>query len=760
MKSMKSLIGWLVCLFSAALMMAPPSHATEAPVMVVGRIFHIEGDLLRYVPEEKDWVAVVRDAPFGQEDTLFSGSNGMAELIIPNGVWIRTGNSTQIQFITLEADLAEMDVASGMARFYGKGQGAVKVTSPFGYVLADPGTIFDLYVGENSVEVVAIKGTVSFVHQATNGRYDVAAGATSILADPQQVSLGDGSVDPDWNRWNMDRENFWLAKDKVKGLSLEYLPPELRQDAYAFEENGRWERVPYEGQDRWFWQPTVVAVDWSPFTVGRWTDWYGDQTWIPAEPFGYVTHHYGNWLYVRNHWYWAPPVVGVRMGLPPLDIGSFWNPGRVAWNHSGVNVGWVPLAPQETYYSRRQWGGPHTMVVNDSNINRINIDIHNHAFVDHAIIVNQSNFNGRNDYRNIRVTNINHTTIINNYQTAPVVNNTVIKNYSTTAQRFNFTNAPVQEKPHNIVINRIRDNEKIIHEVRKEKASVLQERLKAIPEGKVNREVRVEPPRGTDHIVPVKEVNRPKAELKLPQKEIKGGSRGVPSVEPGQAAKPAERVIPIRPAQPEQPAPRTERVAPVQPTPPTQPAKPAERVVPARPAQPEQQAPRTERVAPVQPAPPAQPAKPAERVVPARPAPPALPAPPPKPIERVAPVQPTPPAQPAKPAERVVPARPVPPEQPAPRPERIAPVQPAPPAPPAKPVEHVVPARPAPPTLPAPPPKPVERVAPVQPVPPVQPVKPVERVVPARSVPPEQVKPTPPQEPKEKKPGNREQPGG
>jgi hypothetical protein len=63
-------------------------------------------------------VAVVRDAPFGAEDTLFSGSRGMAELIDPNGTWIRIGNSTQIQFITLDTDLAEMDVASGVARFY------------------------------------------------------------------------------------------------------------------------------------------------------------------------------------------------------------------------------------------------------------------------------------------------------------------------------------------------------------------------------------------------------------------------------------------------------------------------------------------------------------------------------------------------------------------------------------------------------------------------------------------------------------------
>jgi hypothetical protein len=757
MKSMKWMTGWLVCLFSAALMMAPPftASAAEVPAMTVGRIFYIEGDLLRYVPEEKDWVAVVRDAPFGAEDTLFSGSNGMAELIVPNGIWIRTGNSTQIQFITLDADLAEMDVASGMARFYSKGRAAIKVTSPFGYVLADPGTIFDLYVGENSIEAVAIKGTVSFVHTATDGRYDVAAGTTSILADSQQVSLGDGTVDPDWNRWNMDRENFWLARDQVKGPSVEYLPPDLRQDAYVFEENGRWERVPYEGQDRWFWRPTFVAVDWSPFTVGRWTDWYGDQTWIPAEPFGYVTHHYGNWIYARNHWYWAPPVVGVRIGLPLLDIGFFWYPGRVAWIHGGVNVGWVPLAPRETYYSHRQWGGPHTMVVNNINVNRININIGSHAYVDHAIIVNRSNFLGRDDYRNVRVTNINHTTVINNYRTAPVVDNKVIKNFSTTRQRYDFTNAPVLEKPHNTVINRIQHNERIIHESRKEKASVLQERLKAIPKGRINREVRVEQPRGANHIVPTKEVNRPKAGIQLPQREIKGGGRGVPSVEPGQAAKPSERVIPSRPAQHEKTQPRTERVAPMQSAQQGQSVKPSEQVIPERLAQPEQQAPRTERVVPARPSQQGQPVKPFGRVIPERLAQPEQQ----MPITgRVAPVLPTQSTQSAKPFERVIPARPAQPEQQAPRTERVVPARPSQPGQYAKPSERVIPARPAQPEQQMPR---TERVTPARPAQPAQPAQPFERVIPARPAQPEQVRPentTSQPEPKRKKTGHREQP--
>jgi len=550
---MKRWMGLLVCLFLTAVVMVPPSSAADEPAMVVGRIYHIEGDLLRYVPAEKDWVAVVRDAPFGTEDTLFSGSRGMAELIVPNGTWIRIGNSTQIQFIALDTDLAEMDVASGVARFYNKSsETVIKVTSPVGYVLAYPGTVFDFYVGENSVEVVAVRGKVSFVHSATEAKYDVAAGSPSILADQQQVSSGEGTVDPDWNRWNTVRENFWVAKARVRGRSVEYLPPSLQDEAYALEENGRWERVPYEGTERWFWRPTTVVASWSPFTVGRWTDWYGDQTWIPAEPFGYVTHHYGNWVYVRNYWYWAPPVVSVRVGLPLLDVGFFWYPGRVSWIHSGTYVGWVPLAPRETYYSHRHWGGPHAVVVNNINITQININVRNYAYANHAVVVNQNNFYRVNNYRNVRVTNLNRTTIINNYRAAPVVNNTVINNYTTIKQRYNYTNVKVNEKPHNTVINRIQQNQVIIREGRKEKASVLQERVKSIPEGRVNREARIEAPKGTSYIVPANEVNRPKSEIKLQQREIKTSGKPGQQEKPGKPKQPSagrERLMPAKPAE-------------------------------------------------------------------------------------------------------------------------------------------------------------------------------------------------------------------
>jgi hypothetical protein len=567
MRRIAWMIVLLVCLFAAAGVAVPSLSAANTPAEVVGRVYYIEGDLLRYVPEEEDWAVVVKDAPFGIEDTLFSGSQGMAELIAPNGTWIRVGDSTQIQVFALDTEMSELDVAGGIVRFYNKGSDTViKATSSFGYVLADPGAVFDFYVGENSVEVVALRGTVSFVHTATDARYDVSAGSPSILADYNEVASGEGDIDPDWDRWNNRRESFWATKARVRGRSAEYLPPNLRDEAYALEENGRWETVSYEGASRRFWRPTTVAIGWSPFTVGRWTYWYGDQCWIPAEPFGYVTHHYGNWVYVRNSWYWAPPVVSVRVGIPLLDIGFFWYPGRVSWIHTATYVGWVPLAPRETYYSHRNWGGPHTVVVTNINITQININVRNYAYVNQAVVVNQNNFYRVNNYRDVRVRNINRNTLINNYRGAPVVNNTVIKNYATNKQRFNYTNIKVKEKPHNAVIDRIQHNKKIIQGGREENAAVVKERAKNIKAGQVKREIKIETPKTPRYIVPVGEVNRPKSEIKTQQREIKGRKTGASQAQPVQVGEP-KRVIPGKPKPVPPKKAKPVRVVPVKPTP-------------------------------------------------------------------------------------------------------------------------------------------------------------------------------------------------
>ncbi|MCU0572513.1 MAG: FecR domain-containing protein, partial [Syntrophobacteraceae bacterium] len=493
------------------------SIAGEKTKVLIGRVSHVEGQLLRYVYEEKDWAAVGKDSPFGLEDALYTDLDGRGELMLPNGIWIRIGGSTQVQLVKLKPDLTEIDVAAGVARFHNRGEdGVIMVTSPFGYVVAYGDTVFDMYVGDESVEVIAVTGTVEFVHQGDDSRYEVVAGSTSVIADARQIVAAEGTVDADWDDWNLGRDDLWAKRVEVKGDSIEYLPANLRDDAHAFEENGRWEKIYHEGEYRTMWRPTRVSAGWAPYTSGRWSVYYGDNCWIPDEPFGYATHHYGNWVRVDSCscWYWMPP--RVRRVATHVSYDWYedydWSPGRVGWVHREDYVGWVPLAPAEPYYSHRYWGATSILV---STLPQVNINIGGYRYLDNAVIVNHNHFYGVNNYSSVRVTNINKTTIVNNYHSSAVVNNTVINNYNNIRERYHTTNVMVSRAPHDSVVRRIERN----HHRSRETAAIgvtdLERNLSRTREGRISREGRIGRPEVTNRLVDRGDRGKPDSDVQF-----------------------------------------------------------------------------------------------------------------------------------------------------------------------------------------------------------------------------------------------------
>jgi hypothetical protein len=494
--------------------------------ILVGRIAHVEGKLLRYIEEDKDWVLTVRDSPFGLEDALYSGVDGKAEFIMPNRTWIRVGENTQIQLIDLYSDATTVDVASGLARLYNNSDDVViKATTPFGYVVAPGGTIFDLYVGDESIEVIAVRGNVDFVHDGSRIRYQIQEGSSSIIADAKDVASGNGAVDSVWDDWNGKRDYVWLQRLQRSEYSAQFLPEPIRDEAYVLEENGKWERVNYEGEYVHMWRPTRVSREWRPFTTGRWTVYYGDNCWIPDESFGYVTHHYGSWFYLESAraWYWMPPVAHYTQDTPEFFIGFGWYPGRVGWIHSGPSIGWVPLAPYESYYGYRSWGH-RTVVISHTTI--INITDFRYRYLDEAVIIDRDYF-----YRGSRYTphvrrDIGRDIIINTYQPVTVINNTVINNFNTDKRRFAYNDERVSRKPHATVINRISDNRESSRKsgrINRDRIERDLTRFDARSEPLQEREVRR--PMLTTKLVDASQVSRPIDTLSLQKKEIKPRAR-------------------------------------------------------------------------------------------------------------------------------------------------------------------------------------------------------------------------------------------
>jgi hypothetical protein len=498
----------------------------ESESVLVGRITHITGKLLRYVPEERDWIVAVRDAPFGLNDAVYSDHAGKAEFVMPNATLMRVGGDTQIQVMALRNDVTETDVALGTARFYNKGADAlIKTTTPFGYVLAKGGTLFDLYVGDQSCEVIALKGVVTFVPESDQARYDAAAGSSSLISDGKRVTSGEAKVDADWDDWNGERDSVWSNKAKLKGESVRHIPPPLYGDAYDLDVNGRWERVYYEGSYHNLWRPVYVHPGWRPYTVGRWTTYYGDQCWVPAEPFGYVTHHYGSWVYINPFWYWAPPFVGAGISVgPSLSISFGWYPGRVGWFGAGASIGWFPLAPWEPYYTRYYWG-PRVVVVNTVNINSIHMKIDNYRYADYAVSVPRNSFYREKSYHHSKVIkNVDRTIIVKNqYITSPVVNEKIFKNFDAHPEKFTMTNAVAYKRPHREAQERIDGNREITGKTQALNAAALERKATRFKAGKAARDEAMVLPRPslTSRLVDPGDINKPRSEVRFQQRELK-----------------------------------------------------------------------------------------------------------------------------------------------------------------------------------------------------------------------------------------------
>ena len=328
----------------------------KAGPVIVGRVNEISGGLQRYVEEKNEWVPTEINTPFGIRDSLASEPNSKTEFVFPNNTIIRIGENTQLKLTKLDNEVTEVAAGSGVIRFANNGEGIIRCATDYGFVQADAGTAFDIIIAESAVEVFAVKGQVQFV--AGEKHHTVIEGQPSLLADQTEVTAGNGNRDQGWIAWNGQRDDILSGRIAKATRSVKYLHKGLQPYAADLEENGTWRKVMIEGANRVVWQPNVVA-GWQPFVNGQWVDYYGDQVFVSNDSFGYVTHHYGNWIYndESNAWLWAPPCVGaVVVGGPYLPIEYAYYPGRVSWMVTEGVVGWVPLAYTEPYCPV-YWGG-------------------------------------------------------------------------------------------------------------------------------------------------------------------------------------------------------------------------------------------------------------------------------------------------------------------------------------------------------------------------------------------------------------------
>ena len=128
---------------------------------------------------------------------------------------------------------------------------------------------------------------------------------------------------------SFDNLEIWVAE--LEGgyvpSGTEYVDASLSYASRPLRRHGSWVSTSH-GHG---WRPRV-AVSWRPFTDGWWAYTPSGLTWVAAEPWGWVTSHYGIWDYRPVHgWVWYPGLT-----YSPAWVYWYWGPAHVAWVPAGL----------------------------------------------------------------------------------------------------------------------------------------------------------------------------------------------------------------------------------------------------------------------------------------------------------------------------------------------------------------------------------------------------------------------------------------
>jgi hypothetical protein len=346
----------------------------RAGVEGYARLSLVEGEVQVRDEESGEWLPAGVNTPLEEGDSVWAPVGSRAEIQLRNGTYLRLEGRTILDLVDIEDDQQRVHVASG--RLYVKtGSRADDLQVDWGdaSVLVERKTLLKVDLLANGDEEVAIlKGAASV--ESAGERTRVRGGETMTLHDYQGADLAPLRPVDEWEKWNRKRDKQLAARKRGEV----YLPEELVVYENELAGNGDWVVVEEYG---YVWRPRVsVSVDWAPYRHGRWVWRGGDYVWITSEPWGWVPYHYGRWAVVPGRgWCWVPPSRG--------DV--FWGPGYVAWVTTGTHVGWVPLAPRETYYGRRHYGRHSVAIGRDPRAvpvtNRVyrNVQVHNAITVVH-----------------------------------------------------------------------------------------------------------------------------------------------------------------------------------------------------------------------------------------------------------------------------------------------------------------------------------------------------------------------------------------
>ena len=364
-------VGALVLAAGAGSPVRAQAPAPEDLIHGVARISLMEGEVSVRRGDSGEWVAGVINAPLLTDDRIATGQNSRAEVQLDAGNVLRIGGNAEIHLALLETGRYHVEVARGTVTYrIRQSRADVELNTPSVSVRPAREGVFRISVSETAEsEITARSGDVEVF--SPKGTQWVYAGQTMMArgssTDPE-FQIVNAAPEDDWDRWNQSRDSAGQSN------SSQYVPQGV-PGTEDLDAAGTWVYVAPYG---YVWRPTGVAAGWAPYRNGRWVwvNWYG-WTWVSADPWGWAPYHYGRWFFDgRWGWAWYPGALGVSAFWSPALVGFFGYGGGVGIG-VGVgfgfgNIGWVPLAPFETF--RPWWGAAYAGGLNRGvNITNVNV---------------------------------------------------------------------------------------------------------------------------------------------------------------------------------------------------------------------------------------------------------------------------------------------------------------------------------------------------------------------------------------------------
>ena len=350
----------------------------------VARLSVLRGAVDLKRADSGDTYAAAVNAPISAGDYVTTGDDAHAEIQYTFGASLRVARGTQLRFTRLDRDDHVAQLAQGTVelRLFRGLESHPEVATPAATVRPTENGRYRVTVTADGDSAITVRsGRADVITES--GTRSVTAGTTlSVTGTGEATRLGTSPevAYDDFDRWNGERDAY-VERARDFGYVDQGIVGADDLDRY-----GHWEDSSYGRA----WRPDVDP-GWAPYNDGRWTwqPYYG-WTWVAAEPWGWAPYHYGRWFYASNGWCWSPGVVArwpVVYSAPVVYATPVvYQPALVAFFSFGSglggfgfgNIGWVPLAPFETY--RPWWGSGYanrtvnnvTNISNVTNVTNIN----------------------------------------------------------------------------------------------------------------------------------------------------------------------------------------------------------------------------------------------------------------------------------------------------------------------------------------------------------------------------------------------------